>query len=322
MSGASNSEDYEEHSGERMSAGRKSPEKSKRTNWAAILLVILLVAAAFVYFFAVPQSQEITFNFPTITSTTKTSASTYNSAVIKSANTYKDALRIDIKNTGTAWMKSLTVADICTPGFTTCYSYKTLSGDSLTQTFILAPKAEFVDTILAACVVPVPSCTYYHPVAHFSYYYKITFNYQSGASVTLPVTMTAINTAPFQGAYVALQSLTYSLDTFSKNSSGRLAVDIFVRSDVLSVSNSSAQFIASLNTRVGTNSFNHVLLSKEAGCADGCPAGNMTIVKSFSTVHTGLGTPVYPMPYLLLVRDLTVHVEPVFFAVWIPKLSN
>lgn len=322
MTEASGSPDYEEHNAEEMSGGKASPpeEGGKGANWIAILLIALLLFAAFAYFFAVPRGQDITFSFPTSTATTKKTApaAPLNSAAVKSATFYNDMLAIDIKNTGPEWTKSLTIADICTPGFTSCYGYKSLSGHSVTQTFILAPKAEFTDGLVALCVVPVTGCTYYHPVADFTYYYEVSLAFSTGAPVLLKVAASVLTTAPFQGQYVSLEGLTYQLSTFVKNGSGRLTVNILVNPDALAAENRSAQFIASIYDRVGAGKFTQRLLSKEAGCADGCPAGNMTIVDTFSTVRTGIGTPAFPRPYLLVVRDLTVKVEPVYFAVWIP----
>jgi hypothetical protein len=228
-----------------------------------------------------------------------------------------DVLKMDAKNTGTLWTKNLTVAGICTPGFKSCYSYDTLSGHSLTGTFALAPQAEYVYNVPGICVVPVASCTQLYPVANSSYYFEVSIGYASGVPTLVQVTARASNTYPLSAA---VQGLAYQLDTFPKNGSGRLTVNISMNSSL-----SSANFIVSMLTRLKTGGFTQRLLYKTIGCGGNspvdCSSGNLIMIKTFSTVQTGIGTPIYLLPYLLTVRDLTVR-GTVYFAVWVPALNK
>jgi hypothetical protein len=205
---------------------------------------------------------------------------------------------------------------ICTPDFKSCYSYQDLSGKAVTVTFALAPKAEYTLAVAVTCVVPVPACDDYRPVASFSYYYAVEVTFVSGAPNILPVTAKAINTDPSTAAF---QGLTYKLDAFPSNSSGRLVANISVNPSL-----SKASFDVYVWGRVGTEDFVKKLLYKTTGCGGSkpvaCSSGDLVSTDVFSTVRTGIGTPINPVPYLLAVRDLSLK-GTVYFVVWIPMLT-
>jgi len=282
-------------------------------------LILLLLVSTLVYLFPVPQSQAITFSFPTVPSksTTRTTIPTRPppSVVVKSAILYEDTLDLDVKNTGTVWTKNVTVVGICTPGFKNCFSYKAFAGHPLTANFALAPQEEYVYSSPHMCVVPVASCHHFYPVAGSSYYFEVSIGYINGASVALHLYVKAVHAFPL---YSTVQGLTYQLDTSDSNGSGRLTVKIFMNSSL-----ASANFTGATYTRAGKGEFTQQLLYGTTGCGGNwptsCSSGKLAMVNTFSTVWTGIGTPAYPLPYLLLVRDLTVRgpPAPIYFAAWV-----
>lgn len=315
-----------------MTGAPEGPGKRRRTILAAVGLIVLLEVAAAVYFnssvFAGPQGPSITFIFPTSStskSTTKTTTSTGpppNSVVVKSALIFNDTLSLDVKNTGTDWTSSLAITGICTPNLAACYSYQTLSGSSLKKLFVLAPKGEFVENITGICVVPISSCTHYRPVVNFSYYYAVTFGFANGGSTTLPLVVKANNTytlTPKFNNTANVWGLAYQLDTFPKNGTGRLTVSILVNDSLYA-----GNFTESLYTRVGKAAFTTRLLYNVTGCggslSQDCSIGMVNGTTNFPSVQTGIGTPYFPLPYLLSIRDLTVR-GTVYFAVWVSTLD-
>jgi hypothetical protein len=309
----------------------EAPDHSGRNRilgWVAVGLVVVIIIGSLAYFnpsvFGMGQSQSITFSFTTTsratgstTRTTTTKASTAHSVVVESATIFDDRLSMTIENAGVDWTKNITVLAICTPNLLNCFSYATLSGHSLTGTFALAPQSKTVYNITGICVVPMLSCAQFHPVVGYKYYYAVSIGYESGSPTVLPVIATATNTYP---SNAALKGLTYSLDAYPKNSSGLLTINFLVSKSI-----KSAAFIARLFSSVGTGAFAMRLPYKEIECGTTlkikCSTGKITLTESFSTVQTGVGTPIYPPPYLVTFRDFAAT-GTVYFAVWIPALSN
>lgn len=294
------------------------------TKLAAVAFVLILMAAAILYFYpsltAASSGPGITFTFPPTTtkSTTKTTGSTssnQHTIQLQSALIFNDTLSMRIKNTGTDWTQSLTVAGICLPGFKGCYSYA--SGKAITKAFFLAPQGSYVENITGVCVVPVTNCNYYYPVVNFTYYFQVNFKFESGATTSLAVIAMANNTYPY---YSAVSDLQYQLTTFPKNGSGALNVNIIMNSSL-----DHATFIGTLFTRATTGALTVQLLSNKTACgstlAIDCSSGNLTLTDRFSSVTTGIGTPYSPLPYLLVVRDLTVR-RLTYFAVWVPTVDT
>jgi hypothetical protein len=304
------------------------PRRGRLVKFAALGLVVAMEIGAFVFMYpmiAGPQGPGITFTFPTThpkTSTTKTTSLTNqgaNKVVVKSATISDGSLKLDIKNTGTVWTQNLTVSVICSSDLLDCYSYKALAGHALTRTFALAPKSEYVYVIAGVCVVPLPSCALYHPVANFSYYYAITVGFETGPPMILPVTATATNTSPHS---LSFQGLTYTLQASPKAGKGELNLDILLNPAV-----HVASFVVSMNAHLGNGAFTWRLLTLKTGCGGkgqvACSAGNLILDRPFSTVATGIGTPIHPPPYLLLVQDLQANLKSKFyFAVWAPSVST
>ncbi|MGD1055444.1 MAG: hypothetical protein ABR867_05115 [Nitrososphaerales archaeon] len=296
--------------------------------FAALGLVVAMEIGAFVFIYpmvAGPQGPGITFTFPTThpkTSTTKTTHltnQTANKVVVKSATISDGSLKLDIKNTGTVWTKNLTVSAICSSDLLDCYSYKALAGHVLTRTFALAPKSEYVYVIAGVCVVPLPSCAMYHPVTNFSYYYAVTVGFETGPSAIFPVTATATNTSPHN---LSFQGITYTLKASPKVGQGELNLNILLN-PVVHV----ASFVVSMNAHLGKGAFTWRLLTLKTGCGStnqvACSAGNLILDRPFSTVATGIGTPIHPPPYLLIVQDMQAKLKStVYFAVWVPSVTT
>jgi len=313
----------------------EDPVRRRRLKWAAVGLVVILEVGALVYFseviFGIPPGPSVSFTFRTTTTPTRTSTRTTGTStstshlpeqvVIKSAFIVDGTLTMVINNTGTIWTENLTVAGICTPDFAVCYSYQAVSGHVLTKTFALGPKGEYELKIADVCVVPELSCSLYHPVANYSYNYAITVSFVSGLPETLPVIAKAAETSPITDAFQGLwykKASSIKLDAFLNNDSGSLTLRISIKSGL-----KLARFIADLYTRIGNGGYTDLLLYKGAGCSStaNCASGTVILTTPFSTTQTGIGTPIYPLPYLMTVRDLTAS-GTTYFAVWIPSLSN
>jgi hypothetical protein len=305
------------------------PERRRRTKLAAIVLIIVLEVGGVVYLmsgasFGASTGPTYKYTFPPSTtskSTTKTTTTgpPPNSVNIKSALIFNDTLSLDIKNVGTHWVKSVALTGICTPDLKDCYSYQALSGHSLSKIFALAPKAEFVENITGVCVMPVASCAHYMPVANFSYYYAVTFSFESGKPITLPVAAKANNTYP---ARATVQGLSYKLGVTLKNSTGKLDLSLLVNNTIYA-----ENFTAMMFTRAkAKGSFSLKLLSNKTGCGGSlaldCSSGRVNMTTGFSTVTTGIGTPFFPPPYMLVVRALNGTVNRnLLYATWMPAVN-
>jgi hypothetical protein len=232
---------------------------------------------------------------------------------------FNDTLSLKVKNVGYHWTKSLAITGICTPDLATCASYRAMSGHALSKVFALAPKAEYVVNITGVCVVPRAQCGHYMPLANFSYYYAVTFNFESGKPVTLPVIAMANNTYPSRAT---VQGLGYKLGVTLKSSSGELALRLLINNTI-----SAENFTATLFTRANVKRpFTLKLLSNKTGCGGSlaldCSEGRVNMTTGFSTVSTGIGTPFYPPPYLLTVRALNGSVNRgLAYAAWIPAVN-
>ncbi|MBI3858868.1 MAG: hypothetical protein HY296_01300 [Thaumarchaeota archaeon] len=308
-----------------MSAAIESPRRGRLLKIAALGIVIAIEIGAFVYLYPSlgKAPPAVTFTFPHSTTTSHTGAATTstksasNSVVVKAAIIRENSLAMDVMNTGKVWTKRLMVTGLCTSDFKDCYSYEFSAGKPLNLTFALGPSMEYVFSIPKVCVVPILSCHEYHPVINNSYYFAITVVYTSGPPSIIPVKAKAVNTYPHTAA---LQAMTAQIQTFSKNGSGRLTVNIGLRTSV-----TSASFVVRLLSQSGSSGFTIRLPYEVISCGGSssvsCSSGALTLVQTFSTVVRGVGTPVYPPPYLLTVRDMT-QTGKVYFAIWISSVAK
>jgi hypothetical protein len=298
-----------------------------RLKWLAVGFIAAIEIGAFA--FLVVPSLSPTANYyhyyPTTSGTASTSATTtlkkttntkaasaVPSIEITSATITGGTLRLAIKNVGAVSTASLTLFGICTPGFANCYNYTTIGGPKPEHVFVLAPKRSYVEYLPGVCVAPEMACTNYHPVANFTYYLVVRFTALSGKSVYLAVATKATDTSPTS---TAVQGVVYSFPVFSKNSSGSLTAYIKINPSA-----SKAAFSGTLYTQRQGGVFTLALLSKIAGCGGAypvaCSTGNVTMSMKFSTVTAGVATPLYPGPFLLVVRDLTSK-RLTYFAMWV-----
>jgi hypothetical protein len=219
---------------------------------------------------------------------------------------------MDVKNKGTVPTKTLTLSDLCTPGFTNCYSYTKMGGKDPTRIFVLPTGGEFMENVTGVCVAPVPNCSRYYPVAGFTYYIVVEFTAPSGMSTYVAVIANGNNTYP---ANSAVEGVVYSFVVYSKNLTGSLMAYIATNS-----SENKASFTGNLFMQNGKKGFTFTLLTNETGCggkysAD-CSSGNVTMSMNFTEVNSGIATYYYPPPYLLVIRDLTLR-TPTYFAMWV-----
>ncbi|QQG49494.1 MAG: hypothetical protein HY247_04130 [archaeon] len=255
---------------------------------AAIGLIAVIEIGAALYFFGL-QTPKVVFVPPTET-TTKSTATTSTTVApppiaIRTAGIYNDSLRLTVKNNGPLPTQNLSVTKICTPGFQTCYDYGKFAGKPYSKIFVLPSGKEYVDNLTRICVMPIIHCSRYFPVVNATYYFNVKFSFDGGSSVTLPVTAKTNNTyAPRTSVF----EITPQLTSFSGNLSGRMMVTITVN-DTLD----GANYTASLDVYAAKTGYTMSVLSNRTGCGlawgTDCADG-VTIVSSFSTVDTGIGT--------------------------------
>ncbi len=302
------------------------PEKRSGTRKvvvAAVAVIVILELGALLYFDTAlfgTQAPNIPFTFTsqtlrtTTTSTTSTKTGPPPDTVdIESATMFNDTLSLQVKNVGSTWTSTIGITGICTPGLGRCYSYPTLSGKASTQIFVLGPSQEFLDNMSNVCVVPLGGCLHYKPVVNGTYYYAVTVGFADGKSKTFPVTVMDNNTYPFTAS---VEGLGEDLYVSPVNGSGVLNVTIDVNSSL-----NAGNFTEALYASVDKSAFADRLLYNETGCGGAlpqdCSNGVIFGITNFTSEQTGIGTPVYQPPFLLVVRDLTVKHEDLYFTIWV-----
>ena len=168
------------------------------------------------------------------------------------------------------------------------------------------------ENITGVCVVPETGCTSYHAVANFSYYLVLKFTSPAGKFAFVGVVARGNNTYPVN---TAVEGVVYTFDVYNKNGSGVLNAYI-----ATNASEDRARFAGYLYMQNGKGVYNFKLLTNTTSCdINGlvdCSSGNFTMTMRFYTVSSGIATPYYPPPYMLVVRDAAKR-TPVYFAMWV-----
>ncbi len=311
-----------------MSATSEGPWSRRSVKISALGLVVILGVGAFVVLYPsllLPPGPGVTITFPPTTKSTSRSTVTTGTGShatpavqIKSALIFNDTLSLHVKNVGTVWTRSLSVTGVCAPTpDLICFNYKGLSGRTITRVFVLAPQGEYVMNISGICVVPVSGCNHFYPVVNYTYYLTVAFTFSSGVTSNSAIAVLANNTYAPRTAVYGLQ---YQLFSFPQNGSGRLNTFILMNETL-----ESANFIGQMYSESGRGLFTTRLLYNRTSCSlEGfvdCSSGNLTLTVGFSSVESGIGTPFFPPPYLLTVRDLTVRTA-TYFAIWVNTVNH
>jgi hypothetical protein len=300
-----------------------------RAKYVAVAWIVLLELIAAVYLYDNPaagQSQN-PFVIPTSTTTKHTSTTTTSSTTttthppvdhiaVESAMISNDTLSMKVKNEGPSATDLLTVTELCSPRFKTCYNYKSLAGAYYKVTFVLPADRTFVANLSGVCVIAIPSCKFYLPVANATYYLQVKFSFADGTSVVVPVSAMANNT--WSKYYTAIMGISPSLEVIPANLTGVLNVTVTVNGTL-----PYASFTTLLRGHTeSSNSFSATILTNATGCTvaglvpednytiplrgynytTDCSQGTVEVLVTFSTVLTGIAAGPY---YLLAVHDTT-----------------
>jgi|GEM_PF-946846 hypothetical protein len=296
--------------------------------YVAVAWIILLEVILALYLYSNPvggasqnpfigtTSTTTTTTKPTVT-TTKTTAppKKVDKIEVESALIVNDTLMMKVHNLGPSATHILAVASVCTPGFQTCYNYKSVAGAYRQETFVLPAGRTFAANLSKVCIIAIPNCRTFLPVANATYYVQIKFTFADGQTVLVPVSAMANDTwSPYYTAIMGVTSA--SVVTNPLNLTGLLNVTV-----TLNDSLPYASWTTLLQGQPQSSSaFSKVLLTNKTGCA-GSASGNFTeggkpinvtftadcsqplpVNIEFSTVLIGIGPGPY---YVLVVRDTT-----------------
>ena len=286
-----------------------------RIKWMSVALVAILEVSAVAYIYAYrPTYTGPTYVPPATTRSTTTSKTTSttlapkpNVLIVGSSLIENDTLMMDVLNKGPSTTKDVVVTAICAPGFVNCVDYKKAAGKYYLSTFVLPVNREFLANLTGICFVPITSCVRYYPVATSSYYLNLRFDFVSGKSVSVPLTVLANNT---WAKRTSITNLTASVTAFTGNLTGRLGAAITVNESVFGVN-----YTTTVNTFKSLNlGYRNTLVSNRTGCGGDLFVDCSTPVlvnQTFTTVLTGI----YPgANVLVIVHDLNVTAT--FFATW------
>ena len=306
--------------------GLPAPRRKRSgVKYLVVGLVLALEIFAALYLYTNPgAASQVPFLGPVPTSsTTASTTSTTTRTVIpdkiqvKSAVFENDTLMMDVHNVGPNGTSSLTISSVCTPGFRSCFSYKSLSGSAYQATFVLPAGKSFPENLTGVCAVAIANCGKYLPVANGTYYLQLNFTFTDRSVVSVPVTVMGNSTwseRPTGVIGVGLPSLTVN------------GSDFFGQLNVTVTANDSLPY-ASWDTKLdlysaATDSFSDGVLTNSTGCAGSPPSGvnfksngkllNVTyiadcsqpvfVIVPYTTVQTGVSVGSY---YLVSVCDTT-----------------
>jgi hypothetical protein len=294
--------------------------------YVAVAWIVLLELIAAVYLYANPVAGQSQNQFFIQTSTTTTTTSTTkpttthppsDSIKVESAVIANGTLMMDVHNLGPSTTKLLTVTEVCTPRFQTCYDYRKLSGSYYQITFVLPAERTFVANLSGVCTIAISGCKNYLPVANMTYYLQVKFTFVDGVSIVVPVSAMANDT--WDQFPTAVLGISFpSLLIVPANLTGMLNYTIDVN-DSLPYASWTTQLDGYMKP---SNAFSGVILSNKTGCTsssaspgqgyrlpkgaynytDDCSAGTFPILVGFSTVLTGITSTSY---YSLVIRDTT-----------------
>ncbi len=273
--------------------------------------------------FVPSTSAAITTSKTTKTTTTTTSSKPSDKIEVESALIVNSTLTMKVHNLGPSATNLLAVTNVCSPGFQTCSTYKSLTGAKYQRPFNLPAGRTFNENLTGVCTVPISGCKNYFPVANATYYLKITFSFTDGNAALVPISVMANNTyPPFPHETAILNITSPSLVVTPANLTGLLNVTLGLNS-----SQPYAQWTTLLNGYSSTSkSFSqNLLINKTGGCVgtevdnatdDGVPLDQvisargytadcsqpLAAAQSFSTVFVNIVPGSY---YLLAIRDLT-----------------
>jgi hypothetical protein len=222
---------------------------------------------------------------------------------------------MEVHNLGPSATNLLTVMGVCSPGFQTCYNYKSLAGAYLQETFVLPAERTFMANLSGVCTIPISGCKSYLPVANMSYYLQVKFGFADGTSVLVLVSAVANDTwSPRLTAILSIASP--SLVVAQANLTGLLNVTVTLN-DSLPYASWTTLLDGYLKP---SNAFSGIMLTNSTGCLGG-GTGNFTsdghalaanftgdcsqpqlVAVGFGTVLTGIAPGPY---YALVVRDTT-----------------
>jgi len=217
---------------------------------------------------------------------------------------------MEVHNLGPSTTELLSVRNVCSPGFQTCYDYGKLAGSYFHETFVLPPGKTFKASISRVCVIAITSCKSYLPVANNTYYLQVLFKFADGGSVLVPVSAMANNTwSQYPTAIMGIGPP--SLRIVPSNLTGLLNFTVTVNDSL-----PYGSFTTVLDGYMKpSNAFSGKILANDTGCGseEGTTGGNnqtftadcsepVPVTVNFSTVLTAITSGRY---YSLVVRDTT-----------------
>lgn len=290
----------------------------------ALIILLEIIAAIYIYSHPVGGQSQTSFVFPTSSTTTSSTSSTTTKTTtpppadhikVESAAIVNGTLTMEVHNLGPSATNLLTVTGVCSPGFQTCYNYKSLAGANYQETFVLPAERTFVANLSGVCTIPISGCKSYLPVANMSYYLQVKFGFADGTSVLVSFSAAANDTwSPRRTAILSIASP--SLVVAPANLTGLLNVTL-----TLNDSLPYASWTTLLDGYLKPSSaFSGTILTNATGCM-GSGTGNFTsdghrlaanftgdcsqpqqVAVGFDTVLTGIAPGPY---YALVVRDTT-----------------
>lgn len=298
--------------------------------YVVVAWIILLEIFAAVYLYANPVSgaSQNPFFIATSTSTTTTTKTTTthqkpDQIKVESALIVNDTLMMKVDNEGPSSTTELRFMDLCTPGFGQCYDYKKMAGGYYSHTFVLPAGNTFILSMPGVCVIAIPGCKTYLPVANATYALEVNFQFADGQSVLVPVTAKASNT--WSSRLTSIMGATPLLTVYPKTLTGILNVTVDVNSTV-----PRASWETLLDGYMKPNSaFSGTIISNKTGCS---ACSTLRVIMNFTTVLTGITSGTY---YSVVIRDTTdlpnnstEHgfpdntIHPSSFALWVECTSS